>query len=324
MSKLVKKKTDFWNVMVRKRVFYSVDKRMTMKIFKFLTAMTFLLFFINSCQNQSVKEQENVQVPLAVVVQEVTPLLIQVEGQTIKERFNPPSAYERVESANNTFASYLQNLPLKPEGTEVKYYNGETKYNRDVYSAVVDIDVGARDLQQCADAIMRLRAEYLWAQEAYDDIHFNFTNGFRVDYGKWREGYRMKVQGNKTNWYKAGASDSSYLSFRKYMDLIFTYAGTWSLSQELTRVDKADMQIGDVFIKGGSPGHAVIVVDKAVDPATKKKVFLLAQSYMPAQDIQILQNPNNKYLNPWYDLDFGETLYTPEWTFSAKDLKRFP
>jgi hypothetical protein len=134
----------------------------------------------------------------------------------------------------------------------------------------------------------------------------------------------MKVQGNKTNWYKAGESDSSYRSFRKYMDLIFTYAGTWSLSQELMQVNRAEMQIGDIFIQGGSPGHAVIVVDMAVDTSTGDKVFLLAQSYMPAQDIQILQNPNNEPLSPWYDLDFGETLYTPEWTFEASNLKRFP
>jgi hypothetical protein len=253
---------------------------------------------------------------------EVVP--IQPQGETIQTRFSTPGGYDRIESPANSFANYLQRLPLKPAEAEVKYYNGRTKYNNDVYMAVVDIDVGTRDLQQCADAVMRLRAEHLWAQRAYDDIHFNFTNGWRVDYGKWREGYRVKVDGNKTSWYKTGEADTSYRGFRRYMDLIFTYAGTWSLSRELTRVDRSGMQIGDIFIQGGSPGHAVIVVDMAVQPETGKKVFLLAQSYMPAQDIQILQNPMNPALNPWYELDFGETLYTPEWTFQVGDLMRFP
>ena len=59
------------------------------------------------------------------------------------------------------------------------------------------------------------------------------------------------------------------------------------------------MKIGDVFIKGGSPGHAVTIVDIAINPKTNKKVFLLAQSYMPAQEIKILKNPNNSELSPW-------------------------
>lgn len=98
-----------------------------------------------------------------------------------------------------------------------------------------------------------------------------------------------------------------------------------SLSKELPSVPYSSLQPGDVFIKGGSPGHAVIVIDVAVHPATRKKVFLLAQSYMPAQQIHILVNPTSRNLSPWYELtesDAGK-LYTPEWTFEKRDLKRF-
>ncbi|MEZ4798767.1 MAG: DUF4846 domain-containing protein [Flavobacteriales bacterium] len=59
--------------------------------------------------------------------------------------------------------------------------------NYDVYDAVVDLEIGTKDLHQCADAVMRLRAEYLWVTQQYDKIHFNFTNGFRVDYTEWDE-----------------------------------------------------------------------------------------------------------------------------------------
>ena len=83
------------------------------------------------------------------------------------------------------------------------------------------------------------------------------------------------------------------------------------------------MKIGDVFIKGGSPGHCVIVVDMAENRNTGQKVFLLAQSYMPAQDIQILTNQQNDEFSPWYSNDFGDTLETPQWTFSKDELKRF-
>jgi len=83
-------------------------------------------------------------------------------------------------------------------------------------------------------------------------------------------------------------------------------------------------QIGDVFIKGGSPGHAVIVVDMAVNPQNNKKLFMVAQSYMPAQDIHILINQNKSTISPWYDLDeTASEIETPEWTFAANQLKRF-
>lgn len=188
------------------------------------------------------------------------------------------------------------------------------------------MEIGNRDLQQCADAVMRLRAEYLWKYKRYGEIKFNFTNGFPAGYKKWAEGNRIKVSGNQVQWYAAGKGvDYSYKTFRNYLDMVFMYAGTASLSRELQAVSYTSLQPGDVFIKGGSPGHAVIVVDVAVHPATKKKVFLLAQSYMPAQQIHILVNPVSRSLSPWYELaetDAGK-LYTPEWIFSRKDLKRF-
>ena len=71
--------------------------------------------------------------------------------------------------------------------------------------------------------------------------------------------------------------------------------------------------------------NTLIVVDVAIYPQTGKKVFLLTQSYMPAQQIQILVNPANRGLSPWYELSDNDEgkLYTPEWVFEKKDLKRF-
>jgi len=50
-------------------------------------------------------------------------------------------------------------------GTTVKYYDGSTKINRNVYCSVIDQDIDPVDLQQCADAVMRLRGEYLLKQK---------------------------------------------------------------------------------------------------------------------------------------------------------------
>ncbi|ELR69610.1 hypothetical protein C900_04835 [Fulvivirga imtechensis AK7] len=249
--------------------------------------------------------------------------IIDPDGATILTRILVPRNFKRTTASPASFGGYLRELPLKAHNVPVKYYNGRVKENRNVYDAVVDLDIGKRDLHQCADAVMRLRAEYLYGQKKYDRIHFNFTNGFRVDYEKWRKGQRIVVDGNKTYWKASARPSDTYETFWKYLEIIFSYAGTLSLEKELQPVNLNDLEIGDVFIQGGSPGHAVIVVDVAVNENTGEKIFLLAQSYMPAQEIQILKNPNNEALSPWYSENFGEVLKTPEWTFNKSTLRRF-
>jgi len=245
------------------------------------------------------------------------------QGITIKERFRLPDGYQRVEVEPGSYQDFLRHLHLKPPSAKVHFYHGGIKENHGVYAGVVDMDVGKKDLQQCADAIIRLRGEYLYAQQRFEDIHFNFTNGFRVDYSKWRAGNSIEVSGNKTWWVENSQSHLGYDSFRDYLDLIFTYAGTLSLAKELETVDIENLSIGDVFIQGGSPGHGIIIVDLASHLESGEKIFLLAQSYMPAQEIQVLLNPNDAGISPWYTDQFEGPLTTPEWTFNKSDLKRF-
>lgn len=237
----------------------------------------------------------------------------------------PPKGFTRVKTEAGSFANWLQFLPLQPSGAKVYYYNGEAKHTQSVHAAVVNIDVGKRDLQQCADAVMRLKAEYHYSLNDWEAIHFNFTSGDRVSFEDWRYGKKPVIKGNKVGFTAKGStSNTSYANFKKYLVSIYSYAGTASLSKEMERVSMADMQIGDVFIQGGFPGHAVIVVDMA-ENEQGEKLFLIAQSYMPAQSIHILKNfhhDSDKY-GVWYPLDFGNTLYTPEWEFTKNDLKRF-
>jgi len=53
-------------------------------------------------------------------------------------------------------------------------------------------------------------------------------------------------------------------------------------------------------------------------------LFLLSQSFMPAQEIHIIINPQNSSISPWYKLNTSTAeLITPAWTFLWSDLKRF-
>jgi hypothetical protein len=234
--------------------------------------------------------------------------LIRPEGKTIADRFMPPAGFARLPAEADSFAAFLRSLPLKSAGTKVRYFDGREKDPDEVYEAVVDLSLGRRDLQQCADAVIRLRAEYLYARRRYDQIRFNFVS-----------------DGRPYRYLDFVGGDLSYAAFLRYLDAVFDSANTASLAAELAPVtDIRQMQVGDVFIRSGRPyGHAVIIVDLAINPADGRKLFLLAQSYMPAQDIQILKNPNDPALGPWYPVDFEGSLVTPEWIFERTDLKRF-
>jgi hypothetical protein len=267
--------------------------------------------------------KNNNEEPLAETDDLMQSTILNEIGTTIAERYNPPRGFERVLVEEESFGAFLRKQRLKPYGEKALYYNGKTKNPKGIYDSVLDIAIGDRDLHQCADAVMLLRAEYLYNLGKYDMISFNFTNGFKADYKKWAEGYRIQVHDNDVSWSKQASYDTQYNNFRKYMDMVFAYAGTMSLEKELVSKNSEEMAIGDVFIRGGSPGHAVIVVDMAMNEATKEKVFMLAQSYMPAQQTQILINPNEKEISPWYRLSGNERLITPQWEFKITELKEF-
>jgi Domain of unknown function (4846) len=240
-------------------------------------------------------------------------------GKTVESRFNLPPNYQRLSVGKNSFGEYLRSFPLKNDRAKVYFYNGEEKTNAQ-QMAVLDIDRGTKDLQQCADAVMRLRAEYLYNQKRIQEISFKTFGGVAMDYGKYKQGYRLTNQG----FTKTKGVDNSREGFRKYLNMVFSYANTYTLEKEMKVVkDLKDLQIGDVFIVSNpkSYGHAMIVMDVAENPQTKDKVFLLAQSYMPAQDIHIVKNPKG---GVWYSLkDLDSQLYTPEWTFPVSALHRF-
>jgi hypothetical protein len=229
----------------------------------------------------------------------------------------------REPAAAGSFAEWLRALPLKPGRPDVRLFDGRLKGNQAAHHAVLDIDTGARDLQQCADAVMRLRAEYLYARGAFDAVRFDVTAGPPASLSGWFAGDRAVERRSAVSWVRTAAPDRSYPSFRRFLDTVFNYAGSASLARQLRAVpDGRRLRAGDVFIRGGFPGHAVIVLDTARHP-DGRRAFLLAQSYMPAQEIHVLRNPSRAD-GPWYDLDFGPELRTPEWTFAAGELRRFP
>ncbi len=208
-----------------------------------------------------------------------------------------PNGYTRVTA--NGFGAYLRSVSLKKNNI-VYLYNGTPKANQNAQYAVLDVSVSNRDLQQCADAVMRLRAEYLYSINLFNDILFIDND---------RKPYQFTQPYTRSH-------------FDTYLLKVFGMCGSASLALQLNhKPNISNMVIGDVLIRGGFPGHACLVVDMAVND-NGDSIFMLAQSYMPAQDIHILLNPLHNNTSPWYSIaDVTDRITTPEYTFSSNELR---
>ena len=244
--------------------------------------------------------------------------------QALAARFPAPAGCRRVPVVGGSWGEWLRWLPLKPAGTKARLYNGQLKERQDVVAAVVDIDVPPQDLQQCADAVIRLRAEYVFSHDL-NKVHFHLTTGYDFWFSDFVAGRTFRVANEEVLPATRPAEAPTHAALARYLVPTFGYAGTLSLSRELRPVPLAQVQPGDVLIHGGAPGHAVLVVEVAENPVSHQQYVLLAQSYMPAQSIHLLRNVDAPALGAWFavpgphDTEFD----TPEWTFARQELKRF-
>ncbi|HEX8330538.1 MAG TPA: DUF4846 domain-containing protein [Hymenobacter sp.] len=242
-------------------------------------------------------------------------------SESLAVRFPVPAGCRRVAVASGSWGEWLRYLPLLPAGTKARLFNGGLKDRQDVVAGVVNIDIGSKDLQQCADAVIRLRAEYLFSHDP-NKVHFHLTTGYDFWFSDFVAGKTFKVNGEEVTPATRPAEAPTHAALGRYLVPTFGYAGTKSLSRELTAKPLTAVEPGDVFVHGGAPGHAVLVVDVAENPATHQKFMLLAQSYMPAQNIHVLRDTWGA--SAWMPVQAAEgVVSTPEWDFEASELKRF-
>ena len=247
--------------------------------------------------------------------------ILNPDGETLETRIHVPEGYERTTADEGSLTAFLREFPMKPDGAKVHLYDGSEKNTQNDHVAVFDLPLENYDLQQCADSVMRIYAEYYWATQQYDKIKFHFTNGFLAEYGKWRDGNRISVNGNNVSWIKQKSKDTSYECFVRYLRTVFCYAGTLSMERESQPTTLSAIKPGDVFLYGASPGHVVMIVD-VCENEMGQKAFLLAQGYMPAQEFHLLKN-NDHPEDPWYyESEVTYPFQTPEYLFQEGSLRK--
>ncbi|MCA9640360.1 MAG: hypothetical protein H6718_06960 [Polyangiaceae bacterium] len=235
-------------------------------------------------------------------------------------RVPAPAGFARVELAEGSFGAWLRHLPMLPYGTPVRSYAGGRLRDgeSDIVTGVVALDVGDADLQQCADAVMRLHGEWRWSQGGRDQS-YRAASGTPLDYRRWAQGQRIVAKGASISWAATGKAKDDHQSFRKFMDAVFAWSNTVALSRMGKHVEYAELRPGDFFVQPGNPGHTVLVLDLVRGSDGSQRV-LLGQSYMPAQNFHVLKSPDG----PWFRLSADADVKTPLWPrpFKWEQLRR--
>lgn len=242
----------------------------------------------------------------------------------------PPAGFTRVETASDSFGRFLRALPLQAEGSPVVDYRGNPLHTNGKHPnivAVADLDVGSKDLQHCADVIIRLHGEWRYGK-GERNLSYKAVSGQTLAYQNYVSGERALVKGKGIALeHTAAPAKDSHALMRGYMDEVFSWAGTASLEPYAKKVAWNDLQPGDFFVQSGSPfGHAVLILDAAKDDKGRV-ALLLGQSYMPAQSFQILRPARgNKGFtdSAWFVVDADDQLVdTPFWQpFNKTSLRR--
>ena len=238
----------------------------------------------------------------------------------LEARFPTPAGAVRVPVTEGSFAAWLRVLPLRADRDDVRSYQGDPL--RRPAAAVAALDVGRGDLQQCADSAIRLHAEWLWASGRSRDAAYHFTSGDRSAWIDWQGGERFAIKGSRVDRLQGDPRPSDWGAYRGWLQYVFRFAGTRSLRFDTDAVPSdAAIEAGDVFVDPGSPGHAVVVLDVATDG--ERRLALLGQGFMPAEDFHVLRD-RAAVDGLWFVLPEGaeDRLDTPSWSPFARDTAR--
>lgn len=244
--------------------------------------------------------------------------------QALSEAFAVPRGYTRAEVAPDSFGAWLRGLPVRTDRTDVLSYRGDALSRPSI--GVVAMDVGDRDLQQCADSAIRLHAEWLWSQGRASEAGYHFTSGDLSTWTDWKGGERFVVKGSRVDRVRGDGRPDTHATFRSWLDQVFTYAGTRSLRLDSDPVPaEAELAAGDFFVQAGSPGHAVMILDVAEGP-DGQRVALIGQGFMPAEDFHVVGWPGVAVDGAWFPLPetADGVVRTPSWApFERVEARRF-
>jgi hypothetical protein len=228
---------------------------------------------------------------------------------TLETRIKPPPGYSRAPVAAASFGEWLRSLPMAPADTAVTRFDGSISHpaNDEYVAGVIAIDIGNVDLQQSADVLIRLHAEWLWSLGKKDAISYPGGPKLLMPLARWEKGQRVIAQGANVFWaVQSKPVEADYGEFRRYLDAVFTWANSASLVRGTEIVPPEALQAGDFFLHTKPPGHVAIVLDIAEKPSGER-LAILGQALSPTESVQVIR-PGRA--TAWFSLRPGHAVIT--------------
>ena len=224
---------------------------------------------------------------------------------TIGQITLPSTEYRRLPVVSGSFAAWLRHLPLKSKNSPVLDYRGSVfkTANDTVIAAVVDLAVTGRRLEQCMDILVRLYADYLWQSGQTKNLCLPLPGGYRLAWGDWKRGFRPSFKGIDMHLSQSSKADSGEGAYRKYLNTVFAESHTQQFYYGYQPVPPESVAIGDFIVKKGVKGHAVMIVDIAVN-REGDLIALIGNGDTPACQFFLI---NYKKDQAWIPLDFNRT-----------------
>lgn len=221
---------------------------------------------------------------------------------TIGEAFPIPDGFIRTE--DSAFGKWARQRVVEDPTEPIRTYAGDRVAH---HGRVVRLPLVPGDRQQCADSLIRLRAE--WERSLGISPVFHATSGDPMGWQRYQDGEIPYEKNGRIAW-KTGKPGS----FEQYLARVFIWAGTASLHAYDTK-PVTSPRSGDMLIQPGYPGHAVLLLD--VVSRGSERLVLIGEGYMPAQNFHVELGP----VGGWWRWNEGVAL--DHWNLPAETLRRF-
>ncbi|HOS93484.1 MAG TPA: DUF4846 domain-containing protein [Armatimonadota bacterium] len=238
----------------------------------------------------------------------------------IASRIGIPAGFHEVPVEPGSWPEWLRFLPLMPAHSPIRGADGRPLGWPGIPAPPGVVDMDVRRNQECADTILRLRAEYLrWA--GHDDrLAFSLAGGGTISWADWRRGMRPVPVGGRVRMVRMAGPSESRQSFEAFLDAVFNWCNTDSLSGDGIPATPEDLRIGDFVSRpgAGARGHAMMIVDLAVDADGNRRALIL-QGAMPAQSAHLLRASTG---SAWIPIYPAPCFSVPGWREFTWDLLR--